>query len=223
MGLNAEEVKYIIYGIADAIESNKEYLTELDSAIGDADHGINMSKGFHAVSIKLKSYIDEDIGALLKMVGMTLISTVGGASGPLYGTAFMKAGAYASGKMEINLYDFTEMVSAGLEGIKMRGKAVLGDKTMIDAIEPALNTLSEQCKLNLPAGDVLETAKEAAKYGVECTKAMEARKGRASYLGQRSIGHQDPGAASSYIIFESIYKAYLKLETKKLKSRRDYL
>ncbi|MGL5328424.1 MAG: dihydroxyacetone kinase subunit DhaL, partial [Peptostreptococcaceae bacterium] len=142
----------------------------------------------------------------LKRVGMTLVSTVGGASGPLYGTAFMKAAPVLNGKFEINMDDFISSLDAALEGVKMRGKSVAGEKTMIDALEPALNSLKESKEQGLSAIESLEKAQNAALEGVERTKEIKATKGRASYLGDRSIGHQDAGATSSYLILKTIYE-----------------
>lgn len=206
MSINGIKVIDIINKIADRIEENKLFLTELDAAIGDGDHGLNMSKGFHAVREKLKEDSGTNIGDILKKTGMALVSNVGGASGPLYGTAFMKAGVEVAGKEEIDIIDFEKMLIAALEGIKMRGKAVLDDKTMVDAIEPALNELSNGILHGLSAKEALKEAVDAAYRGVEHTKDIIARKGRASYLAERSIGHQDAGATSSALILETIYE-----------------
>ncbi|MDU6262926.1 MAG: dihydroxyacetone kinase subunit DhaL [Anaerocolumna aminovalerica] len=206
MSINRAKVIEIINKIADRIEENKLYLTELDAVIGDGDHGLNMSKGFHAVKEKLKEDAGNNIGDILKKTGMTLVSNVGGASGPLYGTAFMKAGLEAGSKEEIDVIDFEKMLTAALDGIKMRGKAVLEDKTMVDAIEPALYALSKAIQLGLSSKEALKEAVDAAYKGVEHTKAIIARKGRASYLAERSIGHQDAGATSSALIFKTIYE-----------------
>lgn len=195
--------------IGEEISNNKEFLTELDGAIGDADHGINMSRGFTALISKINEE-DSDIGATLKKGGMTLISTVGGASGPLYGTAFMKAGAEVAGKTSLELEDVEKMLSAALKGIKDRGKAVKGEKTMIDSIEPALEAIQNGIKNGETLLNCLETAITAAEDGVEFTKTIRATKGRASYLGERSIGHQDPGATSALIILKAITEHYKK-------------
>jgi len=193
----------IINLIANDIQKNKDFLTELDSAIGDADHGINMSKGFKAVTEKIAAMTDKDCGSILKTVGMTLVSTVGGASGPLYGTAFMRAGQAVGAKTELGFEDLLVILEAALAGIKMRGKAEKGEKTIIDALEPAVEVLKSS-KVN---EKLVEEAVKAAKAGVEYTKGIIAKKGRASYLGERSIGHQDPGATSCYIMLAAILKA----------------
>lgn len=192
----------IIEAVAGKISENREFLTELDSAIGDADHGINMSKGFSAVLEKLHSQKAEDCGTILKTVGMTLVSTVGGASGPLYGTAFMKAGQAVAGKSSLDFEDFVTILDQALEGIKYRGKAQLGEKTIIDSLEPAVEILKKEKDFS-DKNSAMDKALNAAKEGVEYTKNIIAKKGRASYLGERSIGHQDPGATSCYLMLQA--------------------
>lgn len=204
MGLTVSELTDMILAIGDVIEQNKAFLTELDSAIGDADHGINMAKGFHAVSEKLPSLVTSDAGTLLKTVGMTLVSTVGGASGPLYGTAFMRAGMEIGNKKELVTDDLRQGLAAALEGIKQRGRAEPGDKTIIDALQPALEALDKALAAGANTAEALEASVSAAQKGVKYTKSIIARKGRASYLGERSLGHQDPGATSSYLILRSM-------------------
>lgn len=203
IGLN--EVKEIIKNIAKVIEENKDFLTELDANIGDADHGINMYKGFKAVIKKLNETNTESISEILKMTGMILVSNVGGASGPLYGTAFMRA-SMAIDKEYMDIYDFINILKAALEGIKFRGKSNVGEKTMIDTIEPALNALIKSKDDDLSDKEALENMKDEALKGLEYTKTIIATKGRAAYLGERSIGHQDPGATSSYLMLNEIYK-----------------
>ena len=186
--LSVERLPELITAMSAVIQKNKDFLTELDMPIGDSDHGINLARGFAAVEAKLPTLAGKDIGFILKTVGMTLVSTVGGASGPLYGTAFMYAGAKMAGKMEVNLDDFVVMLNEGIEGIKKRGKATTGEQTMLDAMVPALEAIKTE--------GTLAAGLKAAEAGVEATKAMVATKGRASYLGERSIGHQEPGATS---------------------------
>ncbi|PKM65631.1 MAG: dihydroxyacetone kinase subunit L [Firmicutes bacterium HGW-Firmicutes-2] len=205
----AATVSSFISAINDSITSNKVFLTDLDGVIGDADHGINMTRGFNAVVLKV-SEEDTDVGATLKKVGMTLISTVGGASGPLYGTAFMKAGGEAVGKTTLDGETIIKMWLAALEGIKARGKATLGEKTMIDAIEPAMEAFKKAMEEGATIEAGLERAVEAAEAGIEYTKTIRATKGRASYLGDRSIGHQDPGATSFTIILKTLTDHYKK-------------
>lgn len=206
MSIKGTEVIQIINKIADVISENKLYLTELDATIGDGDHGLNMSKGFEAVREKLADDNGENIGNIFKKIGMTLVSTVGGASGPLYGTAFMKAAPVVNGKNEINLDDYINVLEASLEGVKMRGKAILGEKTMIDSIEPALNALKKAKSEGKSDIECLNESQMASLEGVEKTKEIIATKGRASYLGERSIGHQDAGATSSYLILKTVYE-----------------
>ena len=192
----------IIEGMAKKIEAEKEYLTELDNEIGDGDHGINLARGFEAVEKKLPSLAGGDIGALLKGVGMQLVSTVGGASGPLYGTAFMKAGMACKGLTEIDGPAFVKAMEAAVDGIKMRGKATEGEKTMLDALCPALKVLQDDVTAGKSLKEALQDAAQAAEKGVEYTKTIIATKGRASYLGERSLGHQDPGATSSLYLLQ---------------------
>jgi len=187
---------------AGTIAENKDYLVQLDAAIGDADHGANMDRGFQAILNKTQEISDKDIGTIFKTVGMTLLSTVGGASGPLYGTFFLQAGMKTAGKMELSLEDWTIALEAALSGVIMRGKAELGDKTMVDGLTPAVNALKDAVDKKLPIGKALSLSAEAAKQGMEATTPLVARKGRASYLGERSAGHQDPGATSTYLLLK---------------------
>ena len=190
-----------IRAFAATAAANKVYLTELDSAIGDADHGINMNRGMQAVLGKIDGIGEtDDIGALLKTVGMTLVSTVGGASGPLYGTLFLRMGTAAAGKSELSADDWAAALAAGLAGVQTRGKAELGDKTMVDALTPAVDALQAALADGAAFDDALRRAAEAAEGGMKATIPLVARKGRASYLGERSAGHQDPGATSSWLL-----------------------
>lgn len=189
---------------ATLLEQNKGYLTELDSAIGDADHGTNIARGFQAVVTKLPTVADKDIGGILKMVAMTLMSTVGGASGLLYGNFFMKTAALANGKQELSGSELLHLLEEGAAAIVQRGRAELEDKTMVDAWTPAVQAL----KLALAEGQALPAAMQAcvvaAEQGMQATIPMQARKGRASYLGARSIGHQDPGATSTVMLLQAL-------------------
>jgi dihydroxyacetone kinase-like protein len=188
---------------AQVIEEQKEYLTQLDAAIGDADHGINMHRGFGAVMAQLPAVENQDIGTILKKVGMVLVSTVGGAGGPLYGTLFMRMGMAVGNKEELTAEDVLKMFTAALEGVKQRGKAEPGDKTMVDALTPAVEALRQAVEAGEDLHTALEKAVAAAEEGMKATIPLVARKGRASYLGERSAGHQDPGATSSYLLFKS--------------------
>ena len=189
------------------IEQNKDYLTELDAAIGDADHGINMERGFKKVIEKLPTVEDKDIGNILKTVSMTLISSVGGASGPLYGTFFLKASTVVTGKQEIDAENLLKLLKTGLDGVIARGKAQLGDKTMIDALHPAVMGFEEAINDDVDINNVVENAVSAAEEGMIKTIPMIVKKGRASYLGERSQGHQDPGATSVYLMFKSLHES----------------
>jgi dihydroxyacetone kinase-like protein len=191
---------------AAVLAENKSYLTELDSAIGDADHGINMDRGFRKVMEKLPEFSDKDIGNILKSIGMVLMSSVGGASGPLYGTFFMRSGMALASKEQLDDEDFYEMLKTGVDGILQRGRPVLGDKTMYDAWHPALEALRAALDNGDGTTDALKKALDAAEGGMKATIPMQAKKGRASYLGERSIGHQDPGATSSYLMLKTLYE-----------------
>ncbi len=200
MPITTEDILEYFEKAAVVLNKNKEYLTELDSAIGDADHGINMDRGFRSILIKLPTVKDKDAGAILRTAGMTLVSSVGGAGGPLYGTAFMQAGTALSGKYELTARDILNALDAALAGVMMRGKSKPGEKTMIDAIAPAIEAMRNALENGADSLEALEKATNAALQGMKNTVPMLAMKGRASYLGDRSIGHQDPGATSSYIL-----------------------
>jgi dihydroxyacetone kinase-like protein len=195
---------------ANRIAANSAYLTELDSAIGDADHGTNMERGFQEVLLKLPGFADQDIGAICKAVGMTLVSTVGGASGPLYGTFFLQMGAAAAGKRELSLADWAAALEAGVEGIHRRGKANPGDKTMLDSLLPAVAALQEAISRGATLAEALAGSEQAARQGMLDTIPLVARKGRASYLGERSAGHQDPGATSAHLLVEAAMEVWSK-------------
>ena len=186
--------------ISEKIEEEKDTLTELDNAIGDGDHGINMARGAKAVMEKIPLLITKDSGAIFKGIGMAIISSVGGASGALYGTAFMKAGDVLKGKMELSPEDFLVAFSASVTGIKMRGKSTIGEKTMLDALCPAERAMREAIQAKKSLKDALLAAADEAEKGAERTKDLIATKGRASYLGERSLGHRVPGAVSSYFM-----------------------
>ncbi|MBD3879962.1 MAG: dihydroxyacetone kinase subunit L [Quinella sp. 1Q5] len=201
--MDTKTILAIIEAIAKRIEEQKDFLTELDNEIGDGDHGINLARGFKAVEEKLPTFADKDIGAILKGVGTALVSTVGGASGPLYGTAFMKAGNVCKGKTSLTAYEFAAALDAAINGVKMRGKAVEGEKTMLDALCPAYKTIKSGIDGGKNLVDALADGVDAAAKGVEYTKTIIATKGRASYLKERSLGHQDPGATSSLYMLQT--------------------
>lgn len=192
---------------ASVMSENKDYLTQLDSPIGDADHGINMNRGFRKVLEKLPTVEDKDIGNILKTTGMTLISSVGGASGPLYGTFFMRGGMAVDSKEELTDEDLTAMLQSGVDGVIQRGRAQPGDKTMVDAWLPAMKALRESLDADHDLPVALQKAVDAAEQGMKDTIPLQAKKGRASYVGERSIGHQDPGATSSYLMLKALLDA----------------
>ena len=204
MSMTTEDVLRWLQQLAQVLQENREYLTQLDAAIGDADHGANMDRGFKAVSTKLATLTNADIGAILKTVGSTLVSTVGGASGPLYGTAFLRAGIATAGKQVLSEADMVVLLTAFVEGVKARGKAQPGEKTMLDALQPALDAAKKAESDGLDLPQLLKQSSEAAQQGVKATIPLLATKGRASYLGERSIGHQDPGATSSWLILKTL-------------------
>ncbi|NFE94424.1 dihydroxyacetone kinase subunit DhaL [Clostridium botulinum] len=210
--VTVKEVKDILVKVEKVIEENKLYLSELDAAIGDGDHGLNMNKGFKAVVEKIKDLPEDDLGNIFKNSGMALVSNVGGASGPLYGTAFMKAAMVVNKKSEMDINDFIKVLEQALGGIKMRGKGQEGEKTMIDTLSPAIEAGNKSIGENKSVKEVLLEIKEAAKNGMEHTKEIVATKGRASYVGERSIGHIDAGATSMYLILDTIVEELTKEE-----------
>jgi dihydroxyacetone kinase-like protein len=198
-----------IRGFAAEIEAHRVELVRLDTAIGDGDHGTNMDRGMHKVLEKLDTLEGEDIGAALKAVGMALVSSVGGAAGPLYGTLFLQMGTATAGAGSLDVGGFADALEAGLKGVQARGKAEPGDKTMVDALLPALAELRDaQARGDVGVADAVAQAAAAAEEGMKATIPMEARKGRASYLGPRSVGHQDPGATSTWLLLRSAGEAF---------------
>lgn len=206
--INKTDVIAWLEKLAEIFEENRAYLTELDSPIGDADHGANMARGFNKVKEKLETIQDKSIDGLFKDVGMTLVSTVGGSSGPLYGTFFMKAATAAKGKETLDLPTLATMFEDALAGVVQRGKAELQDKTMIDALHPAVTAIKSAATDGTELIEALQQAVAAAEDGMKATIDMQARKGRASYLGERSIGHQDPGATSAYLILQAAHDTW---------------
>ncbi|OZM80338.1 dihydroxyacetone kinase subunit DhaL [Pseudonocardia sp. MH-G8] len=191
-----------VRAFADAVTAHEEELTRLDSPIGDADHGANMARGMKAVVAKLDDAAPDAPAALLKQVGMTLVSTVGGASGPLYGTFFLRMASAAGDVDALDQAGFAAALRAGAEGVVARGKAEAGDKTMYDALAPALDALDAALGGEDTTG-ALHAAADAAARGRDATTPLQARKGRASYLGERSVGHQDPGATSAALLVQA--------------------
>jgi len=211
MSVSYDDVLRWVQRFSAEVEANKEYLTQLDAAVGDGDHGINMQRGMSAVIAKVDTQAGEqDVGALLKTVGMTLVSTVGGAGGPLYGTLFLQMGTATAGKSELSPDDWAAALEAGIAGVQARGKAEPGDKTMIDALLPGRDALTAALGGGATFADALRQSAAAAEQGMRDTIPLVARKGRASYLGERSAGHQDPGATSSHLLLEAAAETWAK-------------
>ncbi|MET0451802.1 MAG: dihydroxyacetone kinase subunit DhaL [Mycobacterium sp.] len=189
-----------LHEFARLIAANAQFLTDLDAAVGDADHGINMDRGMTAVVAALDDAVPDDPAALCKKVGMTLVSSVGGASGPLYGTFFLRMATPLGTEAAVNPATFAAALRAGVDGVVQRGRAEAGDKTMFDALAPALDALDGAIGAGAGLAPALDEAAVAAEKGRDATESMIARKGRASYLGQRSVGHQDPGATSAAML-----------------------
>ncbi|MBV9673447.1 MAG: dihydroxyacetone kinase subunit L [Verrucomicrobia bacterium] len=206
--LTASQILRWIEQYAKLISEQKDYLTQLDADIGDADHGANLDRGFQAVLTKKDELAGKDIGTIFKTVAMTLISKVGGASGPLYGTFFLQASVAAAHKDKLSEADFYEILEKGLAGITSRGKAKVGDKTMVDAFQPAVAAFKRNLDEGADFEKSLSDAIDAAERGMLSTIPLIARKGRASYLGERSAGHQDPGATSSVLLLKAARTAF---------------
>jgi dihydroxyacetone kinase-like protein len=199
-----EQILQWLQAVALVLEQKKDYLTQLDAAIGDADHGINMNRGFQKAIAQLPSVADQDIGSILKTFSMALISSVGGASGPLYGTLFLRASTVVTGKHELSDQDMVTLLQAAVDGVVQRGKANLGDKTMLDALSPGVDAFKQAIAQGVSTPDALQKAVAAAEEGMNNTIPLVAKKGRASYLGERSSGHLDPGATSTYLILKAL-------------------
>ena len=208
MAVSKQDVLAWMEGLQQIYRDNRERLTELDSAIGDGDHGFNMDRGFTAVQAELSAKAPADIGSVFQAAATVLIRTVGGAAGPLYGTFFLRAGAACQGKAELDAAGVVAVFRAGIEGVQQRGKAAPNDKTMIDALLPALAAMQRSLEQGNDLTAILEDGVAAAEAGMLGTVPMQARKGRASYLGPRSIGHQDPGATSSYLLLKTAASAW---------------
>ena len=196
-----------ITSAAGVIEANRDHLTQLDAAIGDADHGINLNRGFAAVLVALDAKPAATPGAVLTVTGSTLISKVGGASGPLYGMAFRRAGQALGAAEEVDVAALSQALEAALAGVQQLGAAREGDKTMVDALAPAVRALAKAAAEGAAQADALAAAVAAAEEGAAATVPLQARKGRASYLGPRSVGHEDPGAASTVLILTALRDA----------------
>jgi phosphoenolpyruvate---glycerone phosphotransferase subunit DhaL len=202
-----EDTLAVVQAMAAAMEENRKHLTKLDSEIGDGDHGNNMHRGFQAALERLEGMELQTPADVLKAVSTALVGKVGGAAGPLYGTAFLRASTSLSGKEDLSSEDVAEAMEAALGGVKQRGKAEEGDKTMIDALAPAVAAAKEAASSGKGVGEVSREAAEAAGEGSEATVPLTARRGRASYLGERAAGHMDPGARSTYLLLDAAARA----------------
>lgn len=205
--MNSVTVTRWLQGIAEAVAADRDYLVQLDAAIGDGDHGINMNRGFVAVVSAVEDAGEAPPGQVLILAGKTLVSKVGGASGPLWGSFLRKAGRSLGDEPTFDGAALVTALQAGLAAIVDLGAAQLGDKTMVDAFDPAIKRLDEEVRAGRPLPDCLAAAAEAAEEGMRATVPMQARKGRASYLGERSIGHQDPGATSAALAMRALQRA----------------
>ena len=205
-GIDVAGLRRWLTVFAGSIAAQKDVLTELDAQIGDADHGANMHRGMQAVLAEIDKGGHADPAALLKQVGMTLVRSVGGASGPLYGTLFLRMATSSDGSLDAAA--FAKALRAGLVGVVARGKAESGDKTMYDALAPAVDALDAQLASGASLGGALRAASVAADAGRDATVPLQARKGRASYLGERSVGHQDPGATSAALLVAAAAEAF---------------
>ena len=207
MSLNRTQIVNWLYRCGEIFTKESDFLTGLDREIGDADHGLNMHRGFSKVVEKLPSIADKDIGFILKNTGMVLLSSVGGASGPLFGTFFIRAAQVTQAHQSLTLEELYQMIRDGAEGVISRGKAEPGDKTMCDVWLPVVESLRQSCEQKLSVQAALEAASQQAEVAAQSTITMQARKGRASYLGERSIGHQDPGATSVMFMMQMLAQA----------------
>ncbi|XVB27637.1 dihydroxyacetone kinase subunit DhaL [Citrobacter koseri] len=207
MSLNRTQIVDWLYRCGEIFTKESDYLTGLDREIGDADHGLNMHRGFSKVVEKLPAIADKDIGFILKNTGMVLLSSVGGASGPLFGTFFIRAAQVTQAHQSLTLDELYQMMREGAEGVTSRGKAEPGDKTMCDVWGPVVESLRQSCEQHLSVQAALDAASAQAEAAAQSTITMQARKGRASYLGERSIGHQDPGATSVLFMVQMLAAA----------------
>jgi len=208
MAITLPHVLAWLEALQQAYVENRRVLTDLDAAIGDADHGSNMERGFNAVKAELAGNPPPDIGAAFRATATTLLRSVGGASGPLYGTLFLRASVACTGMAELHASDVVDMFEAALAGVAQRGRATLNDKTMLDALAPAVEAMKSALADGAGLEVILERAAAAAETGMRNTIPLQARKGRASYLGERSIGHQDPGATSTYLLLKAAAEAW---------------
>ena len=203
MAVSTQDVLRWLNALQKVFAENRQQLTDLDSAVGDGDFGISLDRGFTAVQAELTANPPADIRAVFQNVATVLIKTMGGSSGPLLGTFFLRAGTASAGKSELAPADVVALLQAGVEGMQQRGKAALGDKTMMDAWLPAVDAMRGALEAGAGLTEVLQRGTAAAEAGAEATKSMSARKGRASYLGDRSVGHPDPGATAAHLMLKA--------------------
>ncbi|MEW5721922.1 MAG: dihydroxyacetone kinase subunit DhaL [Thermodesulfobacteriota bacterium] len=202
--ITARQIQAALTGLCDTIEEQKDYLSELDGAIGDGDHGVNMAKCFRGVKARLEASTASDVGGVLNLVGLEVMNSVGGAMGALYGTLFMRLALASTGKPEVTLDDLAVMFTGALEGILTIGQAQVGDKTLVDTLAPAVEALQAAARDGRSLAAALIEFEEAARKGMESTTNMLAKTGRASRLGERTLGHQDAGATSCYFILRAL-------------------
>jgi phosphoenolpyruvate---glycerone phosphotransferase subunit DhaL len=203
VAVTTEDVLRWLDALQKVFAENRQQLTDLDSAVGDGDLGISLDRGFTAVQSELSAHTPADLRAVFQNVATVLIKTMGGTSGPLLGTFFLRAGAACAGKSELAPADVVALFQAGVEGIQQRGKAALGDKTMLDALLPAVDAMRSAMEAGNGQAEILEQGVAAAEAGMQATTTMQARKGRGSYLGERSVGHQDPGATGAHLLLKA--------------------
>jgi dihydroxyacetone kinase-like protein len=203
MAVSTEDVLRWLNALQKVFAENRQRLTDLDAAVGDGDFGISLDRGFSAVQAELSAKPPADIRTAFQNAAGILIRTMGGTAGPLLGTFFLRAGTASANKSELSPADVVMLFQAGVEGIQQRGKAALGDKTMLDALLPAVDAMRRALEAGSGLGEILERGSAAAQAGMQSTITMQARKGRGSYLGERSIGHQDAGATASYLLFKA--------------------
>jgi dihydroxyacetone kinase-like protein len=211
VAITRTDISKWLMAFADAIAINKEYLDRLDAAIGDGDHGSNLERGCQAMLLKLPTVIDQDAEAIFKAVGMALVAAVGGASGPLYASLFIQMGIACAGKSRLSLKEWVAALEAGIQSMQLRGQANPGEKTMLDSLLPALEILRSTADVGASFADALPLAEQAAHRGMLATIPMVARKGSASFLAERSAGHQDPGATSAYMLIQAAAQVWSKV------------
>jgi phosphoenolpyruvate---glycerone phosphotransferase subunit DhaL len=208
MSVSKQDVVRWVDALQQVFAENREMLTNLDSALGDGDYGDSMDRGFTAAQAELSAHPPPDLRSAFQSVSAVLVRTMGGTAGPLVGTFFLRAGTAAAGKSDLAPTDVVALFQAGVEGIQQRGKAALGDKTMLDALLPAVDAMRSALEAGSGLTEILERGAAAGEAGMRATISMPARKGRASYLGDRSIGHQDAGATGSYLLLKAAADAW---------------